>query len=151
MKGRRQRTGAPGASTRLTPVDVDSRPGLRASMGRSEVPVPFADGTQFAKHRADPRRLRDKLAASAREAGGWRLMLFPEGPGDAGALAVMMLLAPISGSSLRLAAVQRRFSSTAANNTLEATLGASNVASSQRVFQATLPCRLRSARPAVPA
>jgi hypothetical protein len=48
--------------TRLTVVDVDSRPELAAAFGE-EVPVLFVNGIKFAKYRADPRRLRDKLAA----------------------------------------------------------------------------------------
>jgi glutaredoxin len=47
--------------TSLSVVDVDSRPELAAAFGE-EVPVLFIDGIKFAKYRADPRRLRDKLA-----------------------------------------------------------------------------------------
>jgi glutaredoxin len=46
---------------RLSLVDVDSRPDLAREYG-AEVPVLFVNGTKFAKYRADPRRLRRKLA-----------------------------------------------------------------------------------------
>jgi glutaredoxin len=58
-----------GFRTRLSLVDVDSRPELAAAFGE-EVPVLFVDGIKFAKYRADPRRLRDKLAAVGTRGGG---------------------------------------------------------------------------------
>jgi glutaredoxin len=48
--------------TRLSLVDVDSRPELAREYGE-EVPVLFVNGRKFAKYRADPRRLRSRLSA----------------------------------------------------------------------------------------
>jgi glutaredoxin len=58
-----------GFSTRLSVIDVDSRPELAAAFGE-QVPVLFVDGIKFAKYRADSRRLRDKLARVGARAGG---------------------------------------------------------------------------------
>ena len=52
-------------SSRLSCVDVDSRPELARAYGE-EVPVLFVNGRKFAKFRVDPRRLREKLAAESR-------------------------------------------------------------------------------------
>jgi hypothetical protein len=48
--------------TRLTVVDVDSRPELAREYG-GEVPVLLVHGRKFAKYRVDPRRLRERLSA----------------------------------------------------------------------------------------
>ena len=58
-----------GFRTRLSLVDVDSRPELAREYGE-EVPVLFVNGVKFAKYRADARRLRTRLAAESARRGG---------------------------------------------------------------------------------